>query len=182
MASTSIAPTPPGTSSKLRAPELLVLPCVRVDPLLWTWLSVVGERYRRESGDLSPNGYNLERVREHWRLGGNSMMLWLLVENGVSRGYAITEILMGARGHECFVPEGYIQPSHRNLGVPVNAMMCFEAWARAHRCRSIKFATFRSDAAYARLLRRGGWHRGETVFVKSLEDTPDGKLRFPADQ
>lgn len=103
-------------------------------------------------------------------------MLWVLVDGGnVVRGYAITEIVDGPRGHDCFVSEAYIQPSHRNRGVPINAMICFEAWAKAHRCHAVRFATFRSDAAYSRLLRRGGYRRAETVFVKSLEGGLDGE-------
>lgn len=149
--------------------------------MLWTWLFVLAERYRVASGDPWPTGAAFERVRAHWDRGGKAAMLWLLSEGGnddgeggIVRGYAVTELCYGPRGHDCFVTEAYIEPSCRQRGVPLSAMIAFESWAKAHRCRSIKFLTFRSDTAYARLLRRAGYVRGEVTFTKSLEATPHG--------
>lgn len=164
----STAPTRPGTSSKASA--IAVVPCPRVDPVLWTWLMAAAERYRNESGDPSEPGYNLERVREHWRVGGHMMMLWLAADQeGCVRGYAVTEVVRGHAGFEAYIPEAYLDPAARCRGVVRYAMATFEAWARSHRCVTIKFSTFRSPAAYTRLLRASGWHEAEVAFAKTLE-------------
>lgn len=172
MDSTSTAPTRPGTSSST---GLRVVPCEREDSYLVAWLHVMAERYRVASGDRWPAGTGYARLRAHRAAGGKAMALWLLLDEGTVSGYAVTELRDGPDGRECFVLEGYAEPSSRLRGAPISAMIVFEAWARKHYCRVVKFATFRSDAAYARLLRRVGYRRAEVTFVKSLEAAADGQ-------
>jgi GNAT superfamily N-acetyltransferase len=132
------------------------------------WLEVVGRQYRTESGDPTPNGFNLERVRNAWIHGDASMMLWLLSENGKVCGYGVTSIGFNGTEKTCFVDEAWIAEDMRRKGVPQKFLEAVEKWAKKFKVESVTFGTFRNPFAYERFLNKQGYQMAEVYFVKKV--------------
>ena len=132
------------------------------------WLVRAQESYRRESGDPSPIGYNVNSVVGHLARGQHEAALWLLFAPGQQDplGYAVTTIAV-SHARRGFIAEAWIDPLARGLGFPGTFFAMVEEWARALRATGLSFETWRSSKAYARLL-RGLGYKSYGGFVKDF--------------